>query len=274
MLVIGSPHANDQLDQAGVVHVLSEAHLRHLRGDIDTSTTFATRLTLPPSLRNSEGFDWFGWTSKTFDYGSKSYLAVGVPGHSESNSNKDVGAVILYEYDATLKSFDPHRIILGTESLGQFGKSIESVGNFLALGSPSEKVDKQWQTGCVRLVAMGDIEAMPLKSNAPLGRICGANPVDHFGWSLSVGMCGNLIVGARSVQDEAGAIYTVSDQGIRKIKGSLSKARLGESTLTIPWSDCRSMLIASSPSASKPGHPRTGMLKFYCANQRGECTMA
>lgn len=142
VLVIGSPHANDQLDQAGVVHVLTEARLRSLRGDIDINTTFATRLTLPTSFRNSEGFDWFGWASKTFDYNEKSYLAVGVPGHSVDNSNKDVGAVILYEYDATSKSLTPYRIIQGTERLGQFGKSIESVGNVLAIGSPSEKVHK------------------------------------------------------------------------------------------------------------------------------------
>jgi hypothetical protein len=140
VLVIGSPHASDQLDQAGVVHVLTEAHLRDFRGDIDISTTFATRLTLPASFRNSEGFDWFGWAAKTFDYDEESYLVVGVPGHSEDNSNKDVGAVILYKYDAASKSLDPHRIILGTERLGQFGKSLESVGNLLAIGSPSEKV--------------------------------------------------------------------------------------------------------------------------------------
>lgn len=134
-------------------------------------------------------------------------------------------------------------------------------------------MDKQWQTGCVRLVDIGGVEAMPFKDNAPLKRICGADPADHFGWSLGLDVCGNLVVGARSAQSEAGAIYTINEQKIRKIKGSLSKARLGESTLTIPWNDCQSMLVASSPSASKSDSPRTGMLTFYCANQLGECTM-
>lgn len=140
VLIIGSPHANDQLDQAGVVHVLSETRIRQLRGDVDINTSIATRLTLPTSFRNTEGFDWFGWTSKTFNYDGKSYLAVGVPGHSEDISNKDIGAVILYKYDALSKSLDHYRTILGTERLGQFGKSIESVGSVLAISSPSEKV--------------------------------------------------------------------------------------------------------------------------------------
>ena len=170
------------------------------------------------------------------------------------------------------QSLDPHRIILGNEPLGQFGKRMGRVGDMLVISAPSEMVDKQWQTGCVRLIDVGTLKDAPFISNAPSRRTCGADTADHFGWSLGSDTCGNLIIGARSMQHEAGAIYTIGNQGrIKKISGPLMKARLGEELVIVPWGNCPSMLIAASPSASKPDSPRTGMLRFYCANQSGEC---
>lgn len=159
----------------------------------------------------------------------KRLLAISAPGHSEGSALKDVGAVFFYEFTEGGCDGQPKSIIVGTDPLGQFGHRMELMPNgLIAISSPGQKVEQKWQAGCVCFFPVDELVGSQLRRKATEfdgRRICGGDVADHFGWSMAANR-DKLLIGARSANTEAGAVYTVdSDSRLveRTLKGTSSK---------------------------------------------------
>lgn len=253
------------------------------RSEVHIDSLSALTLKLPAGLQNSEGFDWFGWTASVIPVEhDKRLLVISAPGHSEGPTLKDAGAVLFYEFTRGSCDGQPKSIIVGTDPLGQFGHRVELMLNgWLAVSSPSQAVGQKWQAGCVYFFPVDQLVGSQLRrttSELAGAQVCGGDMADHFGWAMAADR-DRLLIGARSANAEAGAVYTVNSDSrliewalngasskVSRLFGMRLKARLGQAMLVMhELFDCESVLVVAQPSASSGSSAhRTGSVKLYC----------